>query len=137
MRGLVVCASVVPALLSSLPARAEIFLLKKEKADDWEVSTNGRVDAYLNWIGGETINADGLGNKVDPDDPASTDRYILVGPQISIRGNPTPVGAVGNTVTDTDLNTFRNEGVRQHGHRQHRRPAHAPRLPGSRELPRG
>ncbi|WP_437564234.1 hypothetical protein [Sorangium sp. So ce542] len=110
MRALVVCAGVVPALLSSLPARAEIFLLKKEKVDDWEVSTNGRVDAYLNWIGGETIDADGLGNKVDPGDPASTERYILVGPQISIRGNATPAGAVGDTVTDTDLNTFRIRG---------------------------
>jgi hypothetical protein len=110
VRALVVCAGALAALLSSSSARAEIFLLKKEKVDDWEVSTNGRVDAYLNWIGGETINADNMGNKVDPDDPASTDRYILVGPQIAIRGNPTPAGAVGNTVTDTDLNTFRIRG---------------------------
>jgi hypothetical protein len=85
-------------------------LLKKEKADDWEVSTNGRVDAYLNWIGGESINTGNLGNKVNPSDPASIDRYILVGPQIPIRGNPTPTGAIGSTVDDKDLNTFRIRG---------------------------
>lgn len=111
LRALVLGAGLLSAsLLSSAPAQAEIFLLKKEKADDWEVSTNGRVDAYLNWIGGETINTGNLGNKVNPNDPASIDRYILVGPQIPIRGNPTPSGAIGSTVDDRDVSTFRIRG---------------------------
>ena len=111
LRAVVLCAGIGSAtLLPSTPAHAEVFLLKKDKADDWEFSTNGRVDAYLNWIGGETINTGNLGNKVNPNDPASIDRYNLVGPQIPIRGNPTPSGAIGNTVTDTDLNTFRIRG---------------------------
>ena len=54
-------------------------LLKKTAPTDWEVSTNGRVDSYLNWIGGETINTGNSGNKVDPNNPASIDRYVLVG----------------------------------------------------------
>jgi hypothetical protein len=107
----VVLGGVVSALfLASAPAKAEIFLLKKDKPDDWEVSTNGRVDSYLNWIGGETINTGNTGNLVNPGDPMSIDRYTLVGPQISIRGNPTPDGATASPVTDKDLNTFRIRG---------------------------
>ncbi len=74
------------------------------------MSTDGRVDAYLNWLVGETINTGNLGSKVNPADPASIDRYILVGPQLALRGNPTPSGALGNTVTDTDLSTLRVRG---------------------------
>lgn len=107
--GLGLAASCACAL-SAAPAQAEVFLVKKDKPDDWEVSTNGRVDAYLNWIGGETINTGNLGNKVHPEDPASIDRYILVGPQIPVRGNPTPSGAIASTVDDKDLNTFRIRG---------------------------
>ena len=97
-------------LLASAPAKAEIFLLKKTAPDDWEVSTNGRVDSYLSWIGGETINTGNSGNLVNPSDPLSIDRYTLVGPQISIRGNPTPDGATASPVTDKKLNTFRIRG---------------------------
>jgi hypothetical protein len=42
--------------------------------------------------------------------PNSIDRYTLVGPQIGIRGNPTPQGAVASTVEDKDLSTFRMRG---------------------------
>lgn len=89
-------------------AHAEIFLVKKEKPEDWEVSTNGRVDSYLNWIGGETINTGNSGNLVDPTNPI--DRYVLVGPQIAIRGNPTPDSAMASPVDDKDLSTFRIRG---------------------------
>jgi len=107
-----VCAGLASALLlAGSAAKAEIFLVKKEKPNDWEVSTNGRVDAYLNWIGGETINTGNSGNLVDTT-PGSTslDRYILVGPQIPIRGNPSPSGALGSTTDDKKLNTFRIRG---------------------------
>jgi Gram-negative porin len=96
-------------LLAGSAAHAEIFLVKKEKPSDWEVSTNGRVDAYLNWIGGQTINTGNSGNLVDPSS-GSLDRYILVGPQIPIRGNPTPSQAMASTTDDKDLNTFRIRG---------------------------
>jgi hypothetical protein len=104
------CAGLAAALLFTGSAKAEIFLLKKDKPNDWEVSTNGRVDSYLNWIGGETINTGNSGNLVDPTNPAAIDRYILVGPQIPIRGNPSPAGAMGNATTDKDLSTFRIRG---------------------------
>jgi hypothetical protein len=104
------CGVAAALLLTGAPAQAEVFLVKKEKPDDWEVSTNGRVDSYLNWISGQTINAANSGNLVDPSNPASIDRYVLVGPQIAIRGNPTPAGAIASTTTDKDLNTFRIRG---------------------------
>src|SRR5688572_27460705 len=94
-------------LLPAAPAQAEIFLTEKKKPDDWEVSITGRVDAYLSWISGETINTGNAGNLVDPTMPNSIDRYTLVGPQIAIRGNPTPSGAIASTVEDKDVNTFR------------------------------
>lgn|GEM_PF-2504374 len=107
-------------LLLGSAAKAEIFLVKKEKPTDWEVSTNGRVDAYLNWIGGHTVNTGNSGNLVNPAlvcdamgqncAPASLDRYTLVGPQIGIRGNPVPGGAMASTTDDKDLNTFRIRG---------------------------
>ncbi|HXK17187.1 MAG TPA: porin [Polyangiaceae bacterium] len=109
LRNLVLGAAASTWLLASAPAKAEIFLVKKAQADDWEVSTNGRVDAYLNWIGGKTINVGNSGNLTKPGDPTSIDRYTLVGPQISIRGNPTPTGATASP-TDSDLNTFRIRG---------------------------
>ena len=111
LRASLLSAAVFSAtLVSSVPAKAEIFLLKKEKANDWEVSTNGRVDSYLNWIGGSTINTGNSGGLVNPSDPNAIDRYVLVGPQIAIRGNPTPSGAIASPATDTDLNTFRIRG---------------------------
>src|SRR6187551_3718383 len=102
LRACVGAALASALLLAGSAAKAEIFLVKKEKPNDWEVSTNGRVDSYLNWIGGETINTGNSGNLVDPSNPASLDRYILVGPQIPIRGNPTPAGATASTTNDTD-----------------------------------
>ena len=55
LRAIALCASVVASVFGSASsAKAEVFLVKKEKVDDWEVSTNGRVDAYLSWISGET-----------------------------------------------------------------------------------
>ena len=110
LRNFVLCGVASALLLAGAPAKAEIFLVKKEKPEDWEVSTNGRVDSYLNWIGGDTINTGNSGNLVDPSNPASIDRYVLVGPQIAIRGNPTPSSAVSSTTTDTKLNTFRMRG---------------------------
>jgi hypothetical protein len=108
---LALCSALATCVLAwSGRARAEIFLLKKEKAEDWEVSTNGRVDAYLSWIGGETINTGNTGNLVDPSNPSSVDRYILLGPQIPIRGNPVPGGATGSPVTDKTVNNFRIRG---------------------------
>jgi len=106
----VLCGVASALLLAGSPARAEIYLLKKEKPNDWEISTNGRVDSYLNWIGGETINIGNTGNLVDPSNPASIDRYTLVGPQITIRGNPSPAGAKLSNTDDTALNTFRIRG---------------------------
>ncbi len=99
-------------LLAGMPAKAEIFLVKKEKPTDWEVSTNGRVDAYLNWLTGETINAANSGNPVPSKDPTmpSIDRYTLVGPQIQLKGNATPSGAVASATEDKTLNTFRIRG---------------------------
>ena len=113
LRAVVLGAATLALLATSAPAKAEIFLVKKEKPDDWEVSTNGRVDSYLNWIGGETMNTPGgisSGNLVNPSDKNSIDRYVLVGPQIPIKGNPTPSGATANPATDKDLNTFRIRG---------------------------
>ena len=91
------CAGLASALLFPGSAHADIFLVNKHTPNDWEVSTNGRVDAYLNWIGGETINTGNSGNLVDPNNPAAIDRYILVGPQVPIRGNPSPAGAMART----------------------------------------
>jgi len=110
-RAFTLCAAAAASFLTvSQAAHAEIFLLKKEKADDWEVSTNGRVDSYLNWIGGESINIGNTGALVNPNDPQSIDRYVLVGPQISIRGNPTPDGAYGSVTDEKKLSTFRIRG---------------------------
>ena len=111
IRATLLCAGVMASLLlPAAPAKAEIFLTEKKKPDDWEVSITGRVDAYLNYIWGETINTGNSGNLVDPTMPNSIDRYTLVGPQIAIRGNPVPDGAVGSTVEDKRLSTFRIRG---------------------------
>jgi hypothetical protein len=107
------CGAAAVMFLASTPAQAEIFLLKKTAPNDWEVSTNGRVDSYLNWTGGETMNTPGgisSGNLVHPEVPGSIDRYVLIGPQIGIKGNPTPSGARASITGDTDLNTFRIRG---------------------------
>lgn len=104
------CAGLASALLFAGSAKAEIFLVKKDKPNDWEVSTNGRVDAYLNWIGGKSINSVATGNLVFPNNPESIERYTLVGPEIPIRGNAIPQSAMANATNDKDLNTFRIRG---------------------------
>src|SRR5262245_8568284 len=78
------------AFLWSAGAKADIPLADPAKTNGWEVTTNGRVDAYLSWVFGQTMNTVSLGNLVNPADPMSTDRYTFVGPQIAIQGNPTP-----------------------------------------------
>jgi hypothetical protein len=95
--------------LSSASARADIPLTDPAKTNGWEVSTSGRVDAYLSWVFGETVNSQGRGNLVDPNS-GSIDRYILVGPQIGIRGNATPSGATADILNDTKLSAPRIRG---------------------------
>jgi hypothetical protein len=97
------------ALLPLRTARADIVLNDPAKSDGWEVKTSGQVNAYANYIFGETINRSSLGNLVNPAlDP--TLRYRLVGPQVSIQGNPTPSSELGSPVNDKDLGTFRVRG---------------------------
>ncbi len=97
------------ALLPLKAARADIVLNDPAKSDGWEVKTSGQVNSYANYIFGETMNRSGLGNLVNPAlDP--TLRYRLIGPQVSIQGNPTPTSAMGSPVNDTDVNTFRIRG---------------------------
>jgi len=104
-------AALVGLLFASSAAQAEIQLNDPAKADGWSVTTHGRVNAYLSWIFGETINRSTLGNLVNPmDSPETGARYRLVGPQVNIQGNPTPGGAVSNPVADTDVNTPRIRG---------------------------
>ncbi len=95
-------------LLSSMPApaRADIPLTDPERANGWEVTTSGRVNSYAVYIFGDTVNRNGFGNLA----PNGIDRYILVGPQIGIIGNPLPSGAVGDPNNDTTLRTFRMRG---------------------------
>src|SRR5687768_3360307 len=85
------------ALAVALPAgiaSADIVLNDPAKTDGWAVKTSGQVNAYASYITGETINRSGLGNLVNrADDPDTGTRYILVGPQVGIQGNPTPSGA--------------------------------------------
>jgi hypothetical protein len=97
------------ALTCGTLARAEIPLTDPEKTNGWEVTIGGREDAYLSWIFGHTINTAGVGNPVDPAHP-STDRYLLIGPQIGIQGNPTPSGAVASPTDDTNVSTPRVRG---------------------------
>ena len=75
-------------------------------ANGWEVSISGRVDAYLSWLSGETINSQGRGNLVSA---GSIDHYILVGPQIGIKGNAVPEGAIADTY-GTKLDGMRVRG---------------------------
>lgn len=97
------------ALLPVGAAHADIALTDPAKTDGWEVKTSGQVNAYASYITGETINRSGLGNLVNPAvDP--TTRYRLVGPQVDIKGNPTPSGATADPVTDKDVGTFRVRG---------------------------
>lgn len=109
--GIVGAGLALAALLPTSSAAADIALNDPEKADGWAVKTSGQVNAYASYIVGETINRSGLGNLVNPmDDPATGTRYILVGPQVSIQGNPTPSGATSSPVNDRNLNTFRIRG---------------------------
>lgn len=87
---------------------AEIALNDPEATKGWQVSTNGRVDAYLSWVFGETVNNQQLGNVVSPETP--TDRYHLVGPQVGIQGNATPSGPIGYNDADTKLSAPRIRG---------------------------
>lgn len=90
------------------PAKADVPINDPAKADGWAISTSGQVNAYLNWIVGETVNRNNIGGLVDPNVPGAP--YRLVGPQVGIQGNPTPKGAVSSLVGDTDLNTARIRG---------------------------
>jgi hypothetical protein len=97
------------ALLPAGVASADIALNDPEKTDGWAVKTSGQVNAYANYIFGETINRSNLGNLINPTvDPTS--RYRLVGPQVSIHGNATPSSAKASPVDDKDLGTFRIRG---------------------------
>jgi hypothetical protein len=98
------------AFLWSAGARADIPLTDPAKTNGWEVTTSGRVDSYLSWVFGDTMNTVMLGNLVDPSNPNSTDRYTFVGPQIAIQGNPTPSGAVADPQNDTKLSAPRIRG---------------------------
>ncbi len=110
LRNFVLGSVASAVLLAGMPAKAEIFLVKKQKPDDWEISTNGRVDSYLNWISGDSINIGKSGALINPADKTSIDRYSLVGPQIGISGNPTPNGNTQSLTDQTKLNTFRVRG---------------------------
>jgi hypothetical protein len=104
-------ASFAASLIAGAPAHAEVPLTDPAKTNGWEVTIGGREDAYLSWVFGHTIDAAGVGNVVNPNDKSAVpDRYQLVGPQIGIQGNPTPSGALGNQVTDTNLSTPRIRG---------------------------
>jgi hypothetical protein len=94
------------ASLWSTAAHADIPLTDPATANGWDVSTSGRVDAYLSWLFGETVNSQGRGNLTGV---GAIDRYILVGPQIGIKGNAVPEGAVADTL-GTKLNGFRVRG---------------------------
>jgi len=98
------------AFLWSAAARADIPLADPAKTNGWEVTTNGRVNAYLSWVFGETMNANNLGNLVDPSNPMGTERYTYVGPQVFIQGNPVPAGAVADQTNDTKLSSPRIRG---------------------------
>lgn len=99
------------ALLPLRTAHADIALNDPDKSDGWTIKTSGQVNAYAQYIFGETVNRNGLGNLVNPlDDPAAGTRYRLVGPQVGIQGNPVPSSAVGSPLNDKDLGTFRLRG---------------------------
>lgn len=108
LRAYTLFASVMSGLLLwGATAKAEIYLLKKDKPEDWEVSINGRVNAYLSWVHGETVNTGNSGNLTGA---GAIDRYVLVGPQIGIRGNPTPTSGTASPVDDKDVSTPRIRG---------------------------
>jgi len=105
------CAGVASgAFLWSAMARAEIPLADPAKTNGWEVTTNGRVDAYLSWVFGESITSENLGNLIHPETPMSTDRYNLLGPQIAIQGNSIPGGPVADPINDKKLSSPRIRG---------------------------
>lgn len=95
------------ALLWSGSVRADIPLTDPAKTDGWLVTIGGQVNAYLSWVVGETINQPTLGNTVDPNNPNSSDRYTLVGPQFPIQGNATPNGAVQDPINDKTISAPR------------------------------
>ena len=97
------------ASLWSLTAAAEITLTDPAKTNGWEVTVNGRVDAYLSWVWGETATPENSGNLIDPANNPS-DRYKLLGPQIGIQGNPTPAGATADQASDKTLSAPRIRG---------------------------
>jgi hypothetical protein len=97
------------ALLLGAPARSEISLADPARTGGWEVTTSGRVDSYLAWVFGKTVNTVGFGNLVDPTS-GSNERYRLIGPQVGIQGNPNPAGAVADMQNDTNLSAPRVRG---------------------------
>jgi len=92
-----------------VPAHAEISLADPARTGGWEVTTAGRVDSYLSWIGGQTVNRNGTGSLVDPNMP-NGDRYTLIGPGVTIQGNPIPNGAIGDPIMDNKVNVVRVRG---------------------------
>jgi hypothetical protein len=96
-------------VLWGVRARAEISLADPTKTGGWEVTTNGRVDSYLSWVFGQTVNRNLTGGPVDPAMP-NGDHYILIGPQVAIVGNPVPSGALGDPVNDRNVNAPRVRG---------------------------
>ena len=109
-RSITLCAGIALALiLCESRARAEISLTDPARTGGWEVTTSGRVDSYLSWIFGNTVNRNGSGAPIDPAMP-NGDHYFLVGPQVGIQGYPVPNGPIGDPVNDTKVNTARVRG---------------------------
>jgi hypothetical protein len=105
-----ICASVASGVfLCSATVQAEIPLTDPAKTDGWAVTTSGRVDSYLAWVFGQTVNTVSFGNLVDPASGSNL-RYKLIGPQVGIQGNPTPNGAVLDMQNDTNVSAPRIRG---------------------------
>lgn len=104
------CAGVVSSvLLSSAMVQAEIPLADPVRTGGWEFTTSGRVDSYLAWVFGRTVNTVGYGNLVDTTSGSNL-RYRLIGPQVGIAGNPTPAGPVLDMQNDTNVSAPRVRG---------------------------
>jgi len=104
--GIALLLSLAASLLVTPAARADIPLSDPARSSGWEVTTSGRVDSYGSWLGGETVNRNGMGSAIS----GGAGFYTLVGPQIAIIGNPTPAGAVGDPVKDMNVNSTRVRG---------------------------
>lgn len=111
-RAVAFCVGTVPLVLSLVlfsetRVRAEIALADPAKTGGWEVTTSGRVDSYLSWVVGDTLNRNGT---VGPYDPTMPNGYYPVGPQVGLVGNPAPAGAMGDPQKDTHVNAPRVRG---------------------------